>query len=167
MSKNENQIIFSIEYYIRLTKAVGSLIRQRSKETDGVVILESLVYDKVIASIETGQDENGEDTDSIYRLDKDFVSEHVFLDTDPEGEDYTPTPNTISLGCDNRGFKFTCFLGKYTYPGDGVRILAGCRNLSLEDAKLHWANKPEVLPRILMAEQIAIHRGWLNPENLN
>lgn len=78
-----------------------------------------------------------------------------------------PLSNIIDLGQDNRGYNFICLLDKYTYPGDGVRILAGCRNINLEDAKLHWANNPEVLPRILMAEQIAIHRGWVKREVLN
>lgn len=96
---------------------------------------------------------------SIYYIDQNWYEDHVEL--------HPEKPNVVHLGCDFRNFDFTMIVNDSYPQSDRLRILAGCRNFSLEQAKLHWADNPEVYSRILMAEQIAIHRGWLPKPELS
>lgn len=102
---------------------------------------------KVLHASEGGQ---------IYFIDKQWEQRH---DTDFA---CPPHKSNIELGIDDRGWAFIAIRNTNDYPESHcIRILAGCRNFSLEQAKEHWKDNPEVYPRILMAEQIAIHRGWI------
>jgi uncharacterized protein YjbI with pentapeptide repeats len=69
--------------------------------------------------------------------------------------------NLVSLGFDHRGYHFFLY-----YENDRCVIRAGCRIFNVDDARRHWANKPEVLARLDLAEAIAKNRGWnLRKEN--
>ena len=96
----------------------------------------------------------------VYRIDTEWEANH-------SSDYFAPHHSTvIQLGDDNRGWFFTAILNRNDYPESHcIRILAGCRNFGLEQAKEHWKDNPEVYPRVLMAEQIAIHRGWLPKPN--
>jgi hypothetical protein len=99
------------------------------------------------------------DNGQVYRIDFEWEQNH--------NNDFTcpPHKSNIELGMDDRGWMFTAIRNTNDYPeSHSIRILAGCRNFSLEQAKEHWKDNPEVYPRILMAEQIAIHRGWIKVE---
>ena len=105
---------------------------------------------KVLHTSEGGQ---------VYFIDYEWEQNHNTYSTCP------PDPSKIELGMDNRGWSFVAIRNTNDYPESHcIRILAGCRNFSLEQAKEHWKDNPEVYPRILMAEQIAIHRGWIKIE---
>ena len=70
--------------------------------------------------------------------------------------------NLIDAGQDARGYRFVGVRQK-----DGVMISAGCRWLSLADAKVHWANRhdeklrAECLEKVALIETAAKARGWL------
>ena len=49
----------------------------------------------------------------------------------------------IDGGGDPRGFRF---VGQGT--ADGRRVLAGCRDYTLAEAREHWANNPDALARV-------------------
>jgi hypothetical protein len=69
--------------------------------------------------------------------------------------------NLVSLGFDERGYHFLFY-----YENGQCVIRAGCRTFNVDDARRHWANKPEVLARLDLAEAIAKNRGWnLRKEN--
>jgi hypothetical protein len=69
--------------------------------------------------------------------------------------------NLVSLGFDVRGYHFFLY-----YEKDQCVIRAGCRTFNIDHARRHWANKPEVLARLDLAESIAKNRGWnLRKEN--
>jgi hypothetical protein len=96
----------------------------------------------------------------VYYIDFEWEQNHNTDFTCP------PHKSNIELGMDDRGWIFVAIRNTNDYPeSDCIRILAGCRNFSLEQAKEHWKDNPEVYPRILMAEQIAIHRGWIPKQN--
>ena len=93
---------------------------------------------------------------SVYYIDREWYEDHV--------NSYPEKPNVIHLGSDYRNYDFTMIKNDRYPKSDCIRVLAGCRNFSLEQAKEHWADNPEVYPRILMGEQIAIQRGWIQRE---
>lgn len=96
------------------------------------------------------------DKGSVYRIDTKWEENH--------NTDFTCPPHgsNIELGMDNRGWIFTAIRNRNDYPESHcIRVLAGCRNFSLQQAKEHWKDNSEVYPRILMAEMIAAHRGWI------
>lgn len=94
---------------------------------------------------------------SVYRIDKEWEQNHSTDFACP------PRKSNIELGMDNRGWLFTAIQNRNDYPeSESIRILAGCRNFGLKKAKEHWKDNPEVYPRILMAEAIATHRGWID-----
>ncbi len=53
----------------------------------------------------------------------------------------------IDAGQDHRGYRF---VGVPT--GEGLRILAGCRWFSLEEAKAHWVDNRDALARVAFIE---------------
>lgn len=96
------------------------------------------------------------DNGPVYYIDFEWEQNHMTDFVCP------PHESNIELGMDNRGWIFNAIRNTNDYPESHcIRILAGCRNFRLEKAKEHWKDNPEVYPRILMAEAIAIHRGWL------
>ena len=97
----------------------------------------------------------------VYFIDLEWEQNHLIDFACP------PHKSNIELGMDDRGWVFTAIRNRNDYPESHcIRILAGCRNFSLEQAKEHWRDNPEVYPRILMAEQIAIHRGWIPKQDI-
>ncbi len=60
--------------------------------------------------------------------------------------------NLIDAGQDARGYRF---VGAFR---DGVRVLAGCRDFSVAEAKDHWAANPEALAKVALIEAVAALR---------
>ena len=46
------------------------------------------------------------------------------------------------------------------YWRDGLRVKAGYRDFSIEDAKIHWAGASEELAKVNLIEAVAKARGW-------
>lgn len=159
---NPSMRVVDRDYYHVMILALIDVTKERTRKiSEGFVVeLLDLYGGKEMASMECR-----EGMSPTYRLDINFMSNHKYITNNYR--DVLPPSNVIRLGQDPRGYNYVCVFDPDHCPGDRVRIVAGCRNLSLEDAKIYWANKPEVLPRILMAEQIAIHRGWLKQKNLD
>lgn len=61
----------------------------------------------------------------------------------------------IDAGQDSRGYRF---IG---VPTDGVRIAAGCRWFTLDEAQEHWANSPDALARVELIAAEARRWGWI------
>ncbi len=61
----------------------------------------------------------------------------------------------IDAGQDSRGHRFV------GVPTDGLRIAAGCRWFTLEEAQEHWANSPDALARVELLAAEARRRGWI------
>ena len=106
----------------------------------------------------------------IYRQGKDpnyFIEQDFYQDHSPNSSQ--PRETHINLGVDDRGYQFECVKfnpNKYPDGEDPIRILAGCRDFSIPEAKEHWKDNREVLPRIMVAEAIAIFRGWIEAPEL-
>ena len=62
--------------------------------------------------------------------------------------------NLIDAGQDNRGYRFVA------RQGDPMMIAAGCRWLTIADAREHWANNLECLGKVEMIVAEATRRGW-------
>ena len=60
----------------------------------------------------------------------------------------------IDAGQDNRGYRFVA------RQGDPMMIAAGCRWLTIADAREHWANNLECLGKVEMIVAEATRRGW-------
>ena len=61
----------------------------------------------------------------------------------------------IDAGQDSRGYRF---VGHYC---KAVRIIAGCRNFTINEAKDHWANNPEALAKVVLIETVASLKNWV------
>jgi hypothetical protein len=60
----------------------------------------------------------------------------------------------IDAGQDRRGYRFVA------RQGDPMMIAAGCRWLTIADAREHWANNLECLGKVEMIVAEATRRGW-------
>jgi len=68
---------------------------------------------------------------------------------------YLMRANLIDAGQDSRGYRFV------GVPTDGLRIAAGCRWFTLNEAQEHWANSPDALARVELIAAEARRRGWI------
>lgn len=74
--------------------------------------------------------------------------------------------NLIDAGQDERGYRFVA-----VPHDDGIRIAAGCRWFTLQEAREHWDGNrrethAECRARVEMLAQIARLRGWVVAENM-
>lgn len=59
----------------------------------------------------------------------------------------------VDAGQDIRGYRFV------GYWRDGLRILAGCRDFTVAEARAHWAGNAECAAKVALIETVAALRG--------
>ena len=62
----------------------------------------------------------------------------------------------VDAGQNSRGYRFV------GVPTDGLRIAAGCRWFTLNEALAHWANNAEALAKVELIAAEAKRRGWIS-----
>ena len=105
-----------------------------------------------------GADLSGADLRGAYLSGADLrgagLSGADLRDADLSGADLRDA-DLIDAGQDSRGYRF---VGHYC---KAVRIIAGCRNFTINEAKDHWANNPEALAKVVLIETVASLKNWV------
>ena len=103
-----------------------------------------------------GADLRGADLRDAYLRDADL------RDADLRGADlrgaylggaYLRDADLVDAGQDIRGYRFV------GYWREGLRIVAGCRDYTIEEARAHWAGNAECAAKVALIETVAALRG--------
>ena len=69
------------------------------------------------------------------------------------GGAYLRDADLVDAGQDIRGYRFV------GYWREGLRIVAGCRDYTIEEARAHWAGNAECAAKVALIETVAALRG--------